>query len=160
MHKYMTCEMQDGSVWAVPVDVITRNRAEHYAKEFDSDVERSLAEDTVPFFENDYDIEGWAVSNMNWSDFDGVQVKISSPKESGPSEEWWVNGSKGFLDELPTRQIDDKVLLAGYSKVQASSAFVWLQNFAEKEDAPIEASLALIFWHAAITAYIENASKP
>ena len=103
MHKYMTCQMQDGSVWAVPVDVIARNRAEHYAKEFDGDVERSLAEDTIPLFDADnYEIEDWASNNMLWSDFDGLQVKVSDIPHVGPSEEWWVNGSKGFLDELPT----------------------------------------------------------
>ena len=95
--------MQDGSVWAVPVDVIARNRAEHYAKEFDGDVERSLAEDTIPLFDADnYEIEDWASNNMLWSDFDGLQVKVSDIPHIGPSEEWWSNGSKGFLDELPT----------------------------------------------------------
>ena len=102
MHKYMTCQMQDGSVWAVPVDIIARNRAKHYAKEFGGDVERSLAEDTIPFFDDDYEIEDWAVRNMNWSDFNGLQVKVSDIPHIGPSKEWWINGSKGFLDELPT----------------------------------------------------------
>lgn len=48
MHKYMTIEMQDGSIWGVPVEMIAKNRAAHYAHEFDGDVERSLAEDTIP----------------------------------------------------------------------------------------------------------------
>lgn len=52
MHKLMTVEMPDGSKWGVPVEMIARSRAAYYANEFDGDVERSLAEDTLPLFES------------------------------------------------------------------------------------------------------------
>jgi hypothetical protein len=42
--------MPDGSEWAYSVMDIARNRAEHYADEYGGDVERSLAEDTLPLF--------------------------------------------------------------------------------------------------------------
>ena len=97
MHKLMTVEMPDGSKWGVPVEMIARSRATHYAHEFDGDVERSLAEDTTPLFESDdYEIQDWAVNNMNWEDFDGHQVKV----ESAPTpdfQEAWMNGDKGFV---------------------------------------------------------------
>ncbi len=97
MHKMMTVEMPDGSKWGVPVEMIARYRATHYAREFDGDVELSLAEDTIPLFESDdYEIQDWAVNNMNWSDFDGHQVKV----ESAPLpdfQEAWMNGNKGFV---------------------------------------------------------------
>lgn len=96
MHKYMTIEMPDGSKWGVPVEMIARNRAAHYAHEFDGDEARSLAEDTLPLFESDdYEIQDWAVNNMNWSDFDGHQVKL----EQAPTPDFqdaWMSGSKGY----------------------------------------------------------------
>lgn len=55
MNRIMTVQMRDGSIWAVPVSVIARDRAKHYASEFDGDIERSLAEDTLPLFkDSDY----------------------------------------------------------------------------------------------------------
>ena len=100
MHKYMTIAMPDKSIWAVPVEMIARHRAEHYANEFGGDVEKSLKEDTVPIFESDTDeIKDWAVNNMNWADFNGHQIKISSPSlvdfQSG-----WVDGEKTFIDGI------------------------------------------------------------
>ena len=64
--------MPDRSVWAVPVEVIARDRADHYKEEFDGDIERSLNEDTYPLFENnDYEVADWASNNMNWDDIVG-----------------------------------------------------------------------------------------
>lgn len=96
--KYLTVEMKDGSIWGVPVEMIARNRAEHYASEFDGDIERSLAEDTLPLFgEAHYEIYDWAVNNMNWSDFEGHQVKL---QDSPPPDfqEAWLSGDKDFSD--------------------------------------------------------------
>ena len=96
MHKFMTVTLPDGSVWSVPVEMIARNRAEHYAHEFDNDVERSLKEDTIPLFKSDkYEIQDWAVNNMNWSDFDGHQVRITYGQPD--FQEAWLNGEKGFV---------------------------------------------------------------
>lgn len=97
MHKLMTVEMPDGSKWGVPVEMIARNRAAHYADEFDGDVERSLAEDTIPLFESDdYEIQDWAVNNMNWSDFDGHQVKVADAP-APDFQEAWLSGEKDFV---------------------------------------------------------------
>lgn len=99
MRKLMTVKMPDGSVWGVPVSIIARSRAAHYASEFDGDVMRSLAEDTLPLFEeDDYAIEDWAKNNMNWSDFDGHQVRVYDappPDFQGA----WMNGDTGYVDE-------------------------------------------------------------
>lgn len=98
MHKYMTVKMPDGSVFGVPVEMVARNRAAHYAHEFNGDIERSLKEDTIPLFESDdYEIHDWAANNMNWSDFDGHQVKISDAPQPD-FEDAWLNGETGFSD--------------------------------------------------------------
>lgn len=96
MHKYLTVKMPDGSVWGVPVEMIARNRAAHYVDEYGGDIELSLAKDTLPLFESDeYSIEDWAENNMNWSDFDGHQVKLSDAPPPDFSE-GLCNGEKGF----------------------------------------------------------------
>lgn len=96
MHKYMTVEMPDGSVWGVPVEMIARNRAACYASEFGGNNERSLAEDTVPLFEfDDYEISDWAVNNMDWDDFAGHQVKLSDAPPPD-FQDAWMSGAKGF----------------------------------------------------------------
>lgn len=94
--KYLSTTMPDGSKWGVPVDIIARSRATHYASEFGDDVERSLAEDTMPLFaDNEYEIEDWAVNNMNWSDFDGHQIKL---EDAPPTDfqEAWMSGDKAI----------------------------------------------------------------
>lgn len=96
MYKYMTVEMPDGSKWGVPVEMIARNRAAHYASEFDGDVERSLADDTIPMFESSsYEIEDWAANQMDWSDFDGHQVKLADAP-APDFQEAWMSGAKGY----------------------------------------------------------------
>ena len=96
MHKYMTVEMADGSKWGVPVEMIARNRAQHYAHEFGGNVDSSLAEDTIPLFESDdFEIQDWAVNNMDWSDFDGHQVKLAEPP-APDFQEAWMSGTKAF----------------------------------------------------------------
>lgn len=98
MHKYMTVKMLDGSVFDVPVEMVARNRAAHYAHEFNGDIELSLKEGTIPLFESDdYEIHDWTANNMNWSDFDGHQVKISDAPQPD-FEDAWLNGETGFSD--------------------------------------------------------------
>lgn len=93
LNKKLIITMPDHSKWSVPIERIARNRAAHYAHEFDGDVEKSLAEDTVPLFESDnFEIEDWAANNMNWSD---VQAHAQL-HEAGEChfQEGWVNGEK------------------------------------------------------------------
>lgn len=106
MHKYMTIEMPDSSVWAVPVEMIARNRAAYYADQFGDDIEKSLQEDTIPLFEADEEeIEDWAVNNMDWADFHGHQIRVSSP-DSVDYQAGWIDGKKGFTDvAIPYKEI-------------------------------------------------------
>lgn len=100
MPAELTFDTPDGSTWGVPVMTIARNRAANYAKEFGGDVERSLAEDTIPLFcESEYEITDWAANNMNWSDVKAVATKISGPKPltDADMQEAWVNGDKGTI---------------------------------------------------------------
>ena len=96
--KMLTIEMPDGSKWGVPVEVIARNRAAHYAHEFGGDVERSMAEDTMPLFESDdYEVGDWAANNMNWSDVETQAKKLQSVPDPD-FQEGWVNGEKSVIE--------------------------------------------------------------
>lgn len=98
MHKYLTVETPDGAKWGVPVELIARNRAAHYAREFDGDIDRSLAEDTLPLFEDaEYEIVDWAANQMDWKDFDGHKVKLADPPEPD-FQEAWRSGPMGFAE--------------------------------------------------------------
>lgn len=90
-NKMLRIEMSDGSKWDVPVMTIARDRAKHYADEFGGDVEKSLNEDTLPCFEDNYEIGDWAANNMNWDDVVGDAIQVSPPTEVD-YQEGWVNG--------------------------------------------------------------------
>ena len=74
--KCLVIEFSDGD-FAVPVSVIAKDRAENYKGEFGDDLDRSLAEDTLPLFEADeYEIMDWAANCMDWKDLKGYAVKF------------------------------------------------------------------------------------
>lgn len=88
---------KDGSVWAVPVSVIARNRADHYKDEFGGDLDRSLKEDTMALFaESEYEIQDWAANNMDWDEVVPHAVKLADapPLTDDDFQEAWVNGEK------------------------------------------------------------------
>jgi len=103
-NNHLRVTMPDGSKWDVPVTVIARHRAEHYAtdEDFGGDVEKSLKEDTIPLFEcDDYDITDWAANNMNWEDVVENAVKFSDqdPMSDENFQEGWVNGEKEIVEK-------------------------------------------------------------
>lgn len=97
--KELHINMPDGSIWAVPVQLIATNRAVYYAKEFGGDISRSLAEDTLPLFRaDDFEIEDWAINNMNWSDVQHAARCVSAAGDVD-YQEGWVNGDKSVVDD-------------------------------------------------------------
>lgn len=96
--KMLTIEMPDGSKWGVPVEVIARSRAAHYAHLFGGDIELSLAEDTIPLFDSDdFEIEDWAANMMNWGDFEGQAAKLQDAPEPD-FEEALMRGKKSVIE--------------------------------------------------------------
>ncbi|WP_287790925.1 hypothetical protein [Atlantibacter sp.] len=103
INKELQITMPDGSVWAVPVQIIASNRADYYAKEFGGDIQRSLAEDTLPLFRaSGYEIEDWAANNMNWSDVQHA-ARCVTPSEVD-YQEGWVNGEKSVVEVAASKQ--------------------------------------------------------
>ena len=85
--------MPDGSTWAVSVETVAVSRAEHFAYEYDDDVERSYDEDTAPLFKQDHsEILDWAV-NMDWDDFRDTHCQVL-PSPSLDFDEGWEHGEK------------------------------------------------------------------
>ncbi|MBF0605888.1 MAG: hypothetical protein HQL07_19610 [Nitrospirae bacterium] len=78
MKKILTVTMPDRSQWSVPVAVIARHRAAHFAgRLFDGDMDRSLNEDTIPLFEKDpLAIERWCEEMMDWDDVKGDATQV------------------------------------------------------------------------------------
>lgn len=98
MKQRLIVEMPDGSRWGVPVMVIARHRAAEYAHEFGGDVERSLAEDTIPLFESDeFEIKDWAANNMNWSDVQQHAGRMAHSTVEPDYQEGWINGPKELV---------------------------------------------------------------
>lgn len=102
-YKYYYIDMSDNSVWRVPIEVIARNRAEHFKHEFNGNVEKSLQEDTIPLFNSDRgEIEDWASNNMNWDDVRDQAVVVETDEMKMNKKMFqagWVNGYKEISSE-------------------------------------------------------------
>ena len=97
MTRYLEVTMPDSSKWIVPVGIIAANRAQHYAREYGGDLNRSLTEDTLPLFESDdYEVKDWAANNMNWSDVEQTATRVDRPAPVD-YQEGWVNGDKRVI---------------------------------------------------------------
>ena len=91
--KHLFLEMPDGLTYGVPLEIIARNRAEHYKDDFNGSVTKSLIEDTIPLFESDdYEIRDWASNNMNWSDVKIHTVVLKRKISDDEFQEVWMNG--------------------------------------------------------------------
>ena len=89
--KRLIVTMPDGSQYAVPVELIARDRADHYKDEFNNDINESLRQDTLPLFESDnYEIHDWAANSMNWSDVKDKATCVKKPDVD--FVDGWCNG--------------------------------------------------------------------
>lgn len=92
--KSLIVDMPDGLAYAIPVELIARNRAQYYAdKEYDGDIAESLRNDTIPLFEEDpYNIRDWAANNMNWSEVKSSAVLLAKKVDEDLFDDAWING--------------------------------------------------------------------
>lgn len=93
--KNLMVQMPDGMTYAVPVETIARNRAEHFAyKNFNGDVTESLLKDTLPLFEKDSgEISQWASKNMSWSDVEREAVMFKKKVTKDEFQSVWQQGA-------------------------------------------------------------------
>lgn len=108
--KFLRIEMPDGHTYDVPVSIIARSRAEHYAYHFDGDVQRSLDEDTLPLFRSDdYEITDWASNSLNWSDVSKHAVIVPGIPNTIDMEHDWCNVEKRIVHEFPASDLSARI---------------------------------------------------
>jgi hypothetical protein len=95
-NKVYQVTMEDGSVWHIPIIIIAMNHAKYYASADEISFEESLKNTTAMFLDDDYEIEDWARSNMNWEDVVTTAIMFKSPPESD-HQEGWVNGDAEII---------------------------------------------------------------
>ncbi len=104
LENLYTVTMPDGSEWAVTVRYIAEHRAACYANEFEGDLQRSLAEDTVPLFAADaYEVHDWAANNLDWAEVRAIAVQVA-PAEID-HEAGWANGA--YRITAPPEPLDE-----------------------------------------------------
>lgn len=99
MPKFLQVQMEDGSLWEVPADFIIRDRVSFYAK-IDKFAEGSdeWKEEWEYTSSDDYEIEDWAASNMNWADVRHLAVKLPTPPREIDFQQGWINGPKKVVE--------------------------------------------------------------
>jgi len=87
--------MPDGTQYDVPVQTIVDSRDENY---------REDKEDTIGYIRRGtltgYEISDWAANNMNWSDVEGVAVKVDVPLPLTDFQDGWTNGDRKIVGEI------------------------------------------------------------
>lgn len=100
LENFLRVTMPDGSRYDVPVMIIAENRAKFYADISEIPVEEALGETENLFKEDNYEIEEWASSNMNWDEVEDhatlVIEELEKPKID--FQDGWVNGNKEIVE--------------------------------------------------------------
>lgn len=101
MTKQIHVTMPDGSIWAVPAELVARHRAAYYAaKEGEASGKREYA---YALGMNDDVLVDWAENNMNWTDV-AHAARLYMRAGSVDFQEGWLNGAKRVVqqDNEPT----------------------------------------------------------
>lgn len=120
LDQYIETIMPDGAKYRTPVKFIAKNRATHFASQFENNEFRSLAEDTIPFFHNDHSkIAVWATQNISWPEIRRASIKISPEPNLDEMQAAWLaswEDSKLLASEF-TKQSLKSLSAAAITKV-------------------------------------------
>ena len=94
--KYLEVEMQDGSVWAVPAEVIAKHRGDYYRKR---EGDKSGSVEMQVALEDHSVLIDWAENNMNWSTVQPHAIQVGD--NATDYQEGWVNGNKRVVERKP-----------------------------------------------------------
>lgn len=95
MKETYVIKFSNGIEYLIPVIEIARDRAKHYAHEYNDNIEKSLAEDTIPLFEeNEDEIIDWAKDNMKFADVCKFATVCSREVKPNFEQEWINNDVK------------------------------------------------------------------
>lgn len=105
MPRMLRIRMPDRTTWGVPVDLIARKHAEAHAANFAGDVERCLAEHTLPLFAvSDFLIRDWAATSLAWDEVQAHAVLIKAAPPADLSAGWLARDTYVEDIELPAPQ--------------------------------------------------------
>lgn len=98
-NKQIHVTMPDGSVWAVPAELVAEPRARYYAK---VDASRGADFDEAYAHEMEHadadDLIDWAHNNMDWEDVQANAKLVVTPDSHVDYQEGWVNGEMRLVD--------------------------------------------------------------
>jgi len=87
MNKFLRIEFPNGKVYLIPTEVIAEHRTSYYSdldgfergsSEWDQEFEHSMK----------YEIEDWAMNNMDWIDVKYFAIEDPVKKDQDYSKEW------------------------------------------------------------------------
>lgn len=81
--KYITAEDKNG-IWTVPISVIAKNRAEHYAK---TDPDTTYQEEYEFVMEDTDEAIDWFRNNMDWDDLGEIFSFEPFPPQSAEPDD-------------------------------------------------------------------------
>lgn len=94
MSKFLRVTFSDAKVYDISAEVITKARAEYYAKldaDRGEDYKKVYDEELKAGLEDDSEITDWAFNNMNWVDVAGHAVFVEQESKSVDYHDEWVN---------------------------------------------------------------------
>jgi len=94
--KQIHITMPDGSIWAVPAEIVAESLARHYAK---ADGKAYLKEDYENALSDHSLLIEWAENNMNWKDVAKDAFQVTPGRVV--YQEGWVNGEKRVVEVEP-----------------------------------------------------------
>lgn len=98
MTRVLEVTMPDGSVWAVPADLVAEPRAKYYAEhdaregaDYDNVYARELRTSASNLID-------WAQNNMDWEEVQPNATMIAAPDSHVDYQEGWINGEMRVVD--------------------------------------------------------------
>lgn len=84
--KWLVVRMPDGSTWEIPLEVVAKDRGQHYGY---GDIWDQAEDDLID----------WSRNNMDWGQIAHAAIQASkpSPLDQGGYTEGWVNGKKWVI---------------------------------------------------------------
>jgi hypothetical protein len=118
-NKFLTVRQFNGSVYAIPAEIIAAHRVAYNIKEYNGnfeafkeswygeDVGATFEEEAeIAFAEDDGIIYDWACEHMEWSDVAAHAIQIKGP-DPLDFDDAWVNGIREVIDgPLPVMDSD------------------------------------------------------
>jgi len=99
-------EMPDGTVWAVPANIVADDAAKYYSERNGGTFEQ----ERKVTLEDDDELLDWASNNMDWSDVEKHAHCILSVEPDVDYQDGWINGNKTVKRSKPCQNLDTETI--------------------------------------------------